>query len=543
MARRITTFSYTKTTFLVITGLVLFRLWYATSIDLVGDEAQYWLWSQPFHLSMSYFSKGPGVAWTIAAGTWLFGESIIGIRFFAIMLAAGTSTWLFFLARKLFDSRTGFWCVIVSSLMPMYAVGSVLMTIDPLSVFFWTLAAYFLWKAKDTDRLWPWVWTGLLIGLGALCKYTNLFQILCFALFLLACPEYRRHFVRPTFWLMVITVLVCMTPVILWNMKYDWPTVTHLIHRGGLDQVTVGMDGVSRHNFRIRPGELFQFFGEQALVISPFIWIGILTAAFLALSTSPVPVVYRFLCALFLPLMVFYSILSLNENAEANWTAPAYIAGVLLGVSIWLQFWKKSVWWRAFAVLALAVGLFETSVMHVPPAMDWVTQKGLLKKNPMNRLRGWTSLAREVSAQQRKHGASFVIANKYTYASLLSFYMPNQPQTYLPSEVGLNNQFSFWPDYTDGFWGYSAIYVSDSPQIPIQLTREFQAVEVLETFITEDRGRPINTFYFFLCRDFGATQQVIPLPESLPVTSPKKPAKEKAQKKSPAKPNWKTKER
>lgn len=518
MARRIQIFSYTKTAFLVITGLAFFRLWYATTLDLVADEAYYWLWAQPNHLSMSYFSKGPGVAWTIAAGNFLFGDSIIGIRFFAVMLAAGTSTWLFFLARKLFDSKTGFWCVIVSSLMPIYAVGSILMTIDPLSVFFWTLAAYFFWKAKDSDRVGPWTGTGLLIGLGALCKYTNLFQILCFIFFLLACREYRRHFAKPTFWLMILTALACLTPVLLWNMKYDWPTVTHLVHRGGLDQ-----------SFKIRFDELFQFFTEQAGVFSPLIWFGILIATFLALSTSPVPTVYRYLCALFLPLLVFYSVLSLNENAEANWTAPAYIAGVIIGVSIWLQFWTKSIWWRGFAVLALAIGFLQTTAMHIPQAMDWVAEKGVLKKNPLNRLRGWTSLAREVSAQQIKHGASFVIANKYSYASLLSFYMPNHPQTYLPSEVGLNNQFSFWPDYSDGFWGESAIYVSDSPQIPPQLSREFESVEVLETFNAEDQGKILpGAFYFFLCHDFGATQQVIPLPEPEP---PKPKAVEKAPKK------------
>src|SRR5262249_35192197 len=68
--------------------LTLHRLWFATRIELVPDEAYYWLWSK--HLAASYRDKGPAIAWVIALGTWLFGDTVFGIRFFSVLLATGT---------------------------------------------------------------------------------------------------------------------------------------------------------------------------------------------------------------------------------------------------------------------------------------------------------------------------------------------------------------------------------------------------------------------------------------------------------------------
>ena len=177
--------------------VTVFRLWYCTQLELVGDEAYYWLWSK--HLDYGYFSKGPGVAWTIALGAWLFGDTVLGIRFFAVLLAAGTSALIFVLARALFSELVAWSCVLLGAIVPLFAVGSILMTIDPLSVFFWSLTAVLFWRAKDEASVRWWILTGGVIGLGSLCKYTNLAQLICFAIFCLWCSEFRRHLLSRTF--------------------------------------------------------------------------------------------------------------------------------------------------------------------------------------------------------------------------------------------------------------------------------------------------------------------------------------------------------
>ncbi len=88
----------------------IFRLWYSTHLELVGDEAYYWLWSR--HPDYCYLDKGPVIAWFISAGTALFGQTVFGIRFFATLLALGTGIGIFFLARRLFSDRVAFWSVV-----------------------------------------------------------------------------------------------------------------------------------------------------------------------------------------------------------------------------------------------------------------------------------------------------------------------------------------------------------------------------------------------------------------------------------------------
>ena len=71
-------------------------------IDLSGDEAQYWDWSR--RLDLSYYSKGPLVAYLIRGSCALFGETMPAVRYPAIVLCAGTSIFAYLLTRKLFGS-------------------------------------------------------------------------------------------------------------------------------------------------------------------------------------------------------------------------------------------------------------------------------------------------------------------------------------------------------------------------------------------------------------------------------------------------------
>ena len=68
---------------LLIGAVLLGRLIYIASgtIELSEDEAYYWLWSQ--EPALAYYSKPPLVAYTIALGTLLWGDTHLGVRFFS----------------------------------------------------------------------------------------------------------------------------------------------------------------------------------------------------------------------------------------------------------------------------------------------------------------------------------------------------------------------------------------------------------------------------------------------------------------------------
>ena len=243
----------------------IFRLWYSTHLELVGDEAYYWLWSR--HPDFCYLDKGPVIAWFISAGTALFGQTVFGIRFFATLLALGTGIGIFLLARRLFSDRVAFWSVVLAALTPLFAVGATLMTIDTVYIFFWTLAALTFWQAKDETRLRWWVLTGSLVGLSMLSKYTGAIELLSFVGFCAWYPPSRQHFRQTTLPVMLLVVALFLVPVLVWNWQHGFPTSHFLVHRGALDE-----------RMRIRPLEVLSFLGQQAGVISPFLFLGLLAA-------------------------------------------------------------------------------------------------------------------------------------------------------------------------------------------------------------------------------------------------------------------------
>ena len=152
------------------------------------------MWSD--RLAPAYFSKGPGVAFAIWSSTAIFGDNEFGVRFWSPILGAGTSLLLFYFARRLFSEGTGFWTVIALNVTPIFNIGSFVMTIDPLSIFFWTAAMFTSWLALERSPEFSWYWpaTGALIGLGFLCKYTNAMQLLSIVLVLALVPRFRREF-------------------------------------------------------------------------------------------------------------------------------------------------------------------------------------------------------------------------------------------------------------------------------------------------------------------------------------------------------------
>ncbi len=131
---------------------LLARLVYIASgtIQLSEDEAYQWLWSK--HLALSYYSKPPLIAYTQFLGTLMWGDTAFGVRFFSPVIAAVIGLLMLrFFAREV-NARAGFFLLLIITATPLMSVGAVLMTIDPLSVLFWTAAMLAGWRAVQAGR-------------------------------------------------------------------------------------------------------------------------------------------------------------------------------------------------------------------------------------------------------------------------------------------------------------------------------------------------------------------------------------------------------
>ena len=98
--------STTRAVWIFILALTAIRLAFLGATQLSPDEAYYWMWSE--RPALSYFSKGPGVAFAIRASTAIFGDNEFGVRFWSPILAAGTSLLMYYFAQRLFSALAAF---------------------------------------------------------------------------------------------------------------------------------------------------------------------------------------------------------------------------------------------------------------------------------------------------------------------------------------------------------------------------------------------------------------------------------------------------
>ena len=578
---------------IVVTVLRLVRI---GNVGLMPDEAYYHEWSQ--HLDWWYFSKGPGIAFIMRAGTALFGHTEFGVRFFAPLFGLGTTLLIHWLARRIYDARVAFWTVIVMSVTPIFNAGALLMTIDAPSIFFWAASLCTFWIAleKSPAFSWWWIFTGILTGLGFLCKMTNMAFFASVFLLLVMTPRHRGELIGRGFWAMIFVFIPFMVPAAMWNESHGWPTTTHLAARGGLDAAW----------WNINPVAFGEFVAFQFGVYSPFIfftmmmalvattapsfrrwmvaaarsiaglpyglrssWIGwlvfglLLLGLWMAGNFFEMPLFHRgivwlavlggiifigshkdapnmqwkprFLAAFALPLLLAYAWIALHHKTQPNWTAPAIVSLAILTTSYGMDRVLRGVRGACgFTVAAFVLGaLISIAMVNT----DIVRAMGIpwpYERDPSGRMLGWREVAEKVGAFreaiEREGGQkTFLIANNYSTAAELCFYLPEKrieapghPAVYVPESPVAENQFHFWGRYDEfeerktpvindqadsseygvsRFAGRTAIYVTDNtletaPMDP--LYRTFARWELKTTFEFARSGLPLRKVNIFL---------------------------------------------
>jgi 4-amino-4-deoxy-L-arabinose transferase-like glycosyltransferase len=519
--------STTRAVWLFILGLTAIRFTLLGTADLEFDEAHYWMWSE--RLAPSYFSKGPGVALAIRASTAIFGNSEFGVRFWSPLLGAGTSLLLYYFTRRLFNATAGFWAVVVLNAVPMFNVGNLLMTIDPLSIFFWTAAMFTFWLAIERSPKFSWFWpaTGLLVGLGFLCKYTNAFELLSIVLVLALVPRLRREFKRPGFYSLLAFFVICTLPPIIWNYQNAWITLTHLRERGSLNE-----------SLGFHPAELLGFLGVHFFFFSPLLFLGLAWAVIANWRRARQQFKVLYLVWFGLPVFVFYLLMSINKQAAPNWDVLAFVSLGVLASSYWAERIEVSAVVKNFLVLSVLVGL-GLSVIGLDTDLLRSAGVPIPRRDPADRMRGWKSAARAVEKlraelEPKLGGRVFVIADQRDRASEMSFYFqhknpegPGHPPVYIVESQDIVNQFSFWPRYDefveapantplpDGevyteesginqFLGRNALYIQSARTdlLPHNIRVAFQSTEKIATIEVRRFGARVREWQVFLCRNY-----------------------------------------
>lgn len=349
-------------------------------LELHADETQYWVWSRNF--DWGYFSKPPLIAWLIAASTGLFGDTDFAVRLPAPLLNIATMSFLFLAARRLFDSRTGFWVVLVFTTMPAIWVSNSVISTDTPMMVAWTGALYCLIALRQHANWGHAIGLGVAIGLGLMAKYAMIYFVIGTGLALVLDRPARQALLSSKGIAAAALAILIWLPNLLWNAANDFATVSHTA-------ANANWGGPLFH-----PDEMLDFLSSQLGVFGPILFVVLIVILFRTLRQRNADHPDALFLALFiLPPLMTVSLQALISRAHANWAFSAY-AGAALLVTWWLL---QGPAWRRTALYA-SIGLHTLlGVFAIAVASSSSLTEAVDLANSTKRIRAWQETADEIT--------------------------------------------------------------------------------------------------------------------------------------------------
>jgi membrane-associated phospholipid phosphatase len=459
--------------YILIFTMLIGRWLYLASglIQLSQDEAYQWVWSK--HLALSYYSKPLGIALIQFAGTSLWGDTELGVRFFSPLFAAILSVMVLrFFAREI-NARAAFWLLLIVTAVPLLGAGAILMTIDPPLVLCWMWALVAGWRAMQPDgQTRHWLVVGLAMGLGFLCKYSALYQFVCWAIFFALWPASRVHLRKPGPWLALLIFLFYTLPVVIWNWQHGWITAHHVAGDAGL---------LSQWKPTLR--YFWDFLFSELILLNPVFLIGSIVAMFGFWKLRQEKPLWLYFFCMSAPVLLGHLVYSFHSRVLPNWIAVAILPMLCLMVAFWDARWRTSSrWLKPCLVIGLALGFLVAAFMYDSKLVGRIAGQPLPgEKDLTRRVNAWKQSAALVETEreklQQEGKPAFILCNHYGISGLYTFYLPqakatlqSEPLVYPLRSDRPGNQFYFWPEYNYSALrkGQNAIYVSEVDPYPLE---------------------------------------------------------------------------
>lgn len=507
---------------LIIGATVAVRLWFVASgqLDLVQDEAQYWDWSR--RLQLSYYSKGPLIAWIIAFFTGIFGHTELGVRFGAVVGSLLAQLLLYYgLARLMRRPRLAVLTLFIANTTPLFMASGILMTTDNPLLVCW-LAAFFCLHAAVTrpGALWPWLGLSLSMALGILAKYTMLAMA---GIALLHAFGLHRHGLLPPGHMRRLLlalgagILAGFAPIVIWNAQNDWVSFRHVGRLAGV--APAAMENPPLIRFDRFP----EYLGSQLGLILPW-WLGfMLVGAWRALQKAwlvpktavaddPERLRQNILFSTgFWPLWGFFLLWSFHTRIYANWSAMSYAAGLILaGACLEALFEQRSQ--KADAAAPAGAALKPTLARRLAPVwvgLSFVLVVGIHAQQPLSRflpdaynpaarLKGWNDLGQHlerIRLSMPHPDKVFFFSDAYDVTAAIAFYIPGQPVTYCADFGRRLSQYDIWPGPEDKK-GWDAVFVKRVPfkRPDTLLSAMFQRLGQPHAYESTHLGHPARKF-------------------------------------------------
>lgn len=316
--------SYAGRVWLLILGFSLLRFVLAGIMELGNDESYYWLYSK--QLQWNYFDHPPLVAIGIRIFTFnlLLEEQELFVRLSSIVSCMLASWFVYKAVTQISTARAGWFAVILYNISFYTSlVGGVLVMPDSPQLLWWTFSMWMLARIWTNDRDWKsWLLLGLGSGLCIMSKVHGIFiwtGIGMFAVF-----SGREWLRQPRFYAALLLAVLIASPLLFWNIHYDF--ITWRFHS---ERVDIAQSIQKKDSFWM---ELL----GQILINNPINFALMMMAVYASWTqrgaTHPVIKLYHYIGV---PMAAVFLFISIFRDIWPHWSGPAYTTLIPV-TAIWL---------------------------------------------------------------------------------------------------------------------------------------------------------------------------------------------------------------
>lgn len=444
------------------------------------DEAHYVLYGKT--LALSYFDHPPLVGWVHFLFQWLPFNSVINSRIPTLLISLFTSQLIFkYLTGKNVSEKNAALAVGILNLTPLFNSLSIALLPDTLLMPLTVLIIDRTEKLLQNSNTRNWLFLGLFLGLAGLSKYTAIVYILSLVVIFILKKRYR-DFLHLPLWLGVLTSLILVSPVLIWNLQNDF--------------VSFKYQGAHVSSFdRNALQSFFSSLGIQAFSwgIGPFavaVWQhAVFAKNFKELRT-------RFVSFVFLTVfLLFFIYISISEVLLPHWMLIYFVLMVPVAYSQWLEKRTKPILlWATVAVsalLSLAL-LFETAFKVFPIKATAPLYEGIY---------GWPEMIEQANQELDKINSdqkALAVMN-WTLGSRALFYNEGRSEVFVLDKRF--DQFDLWNKRSPE--GYDFIVLVEAAKKEEHLRYlECESLEPVGEKIAKIKEVPVNHFLYYHCAKF-----------------------------------------
>ena len=494
----------------------------AAWLEFGNDEVYYWTYA--LYPDWSHFDHPPMVGWVIQLFSLnLLFDSEFFIRLASVVIMTTNTYIIFRIGKELKDATTGLYAALLytASIYAFVITGIFIMPDTPLMLFWllavWTAIKYFLVKVpepvegptdsetvlRQAQQPWLLIFFGLFTGLAMLSKYSGVFLWVGMGLYILVFN--RKQLKNPYLYLSLLISAVCCIPILYWNIKYNFASLSFHGERvggGALNFSTFGTE---------LAGEFF--YNNPVNFVLAIIAV---VAAFkkrLNLEKSA----QRLILCIALPMIALFWVFSLTRPTLPHWNAPAYVLLILLSAA-YLKDKHETLPQSLIATLSvllitLVVGVAEIKTGFIP--LDKHTEPEQIGRDDFTvDMYGWRQLGEKFAdfraqkiAEGVMHEEDGIVANQWFPLANLDYYVARP--------LGLRVMGLGWPAFLhkylwinderggfhlgENYWFFSDSRYPKDPKTTYQWY--FKEIELVGVIEIDRCGKPAKNFFVYTCKD------------------------------------------